>query len=203
MMIAKQIDRERGQATGGRKWEKETLRKSWLQLQRKELSHAQAHSFCSCSYFVVWTGLWKRTSWFDWDFEEVFMCLYSLWQLKPNIYKPFHVLYPLSNLRHKGNFSYCSYNHQKKSFTKAQFDFGFFFAVSWQKIFWPRSFGSGSAISHGGTLKLLKQSFEDFSGSEELPVLAGCHSACSLWHTGTLSEQMEAQGGDFCTHFHS
>lgn len=85
---------------------------------------------------------------------------------------PCHFLYPLFN--YKGNLSSHSYSHLK-SFTKSQSHFCCFLA----KKIWSRSLGFVSALWHGGTLNQLKQSSEDFSGSEELLVLAPCHSTCS------------------------
>lgn len=109
------------------------------------------------------------------------MCLFSHRQLKANIYMSYCFLYPLFNFRYKGNLSYRSYSHYKKFYESPVLHFSCFLA----KIFWPRSLGSVSAISHEGTLKLLKQSSEAFSGSKELATLALCHPTCGPWHTRT------------------
>lgn len=98
------------------------------------------------------------------------MCLYSHWQLKANIYILHRFLYSLIDLRQKGHLSYCSYCHRKKFYKNPVWHFLLFLG----KIFWPSSFGSMSAISHAGTLKLLKQPLEDFSGSRALAPLAQC-----------------------------
>ena len=123
----------------------------------------------------------KRTDGLTEILEEVFMCLYSHWQLKANIYVSYCFLYPLFNFSYKGNLSYRSYSHYKKFYESPVLCFCCFLA----KIFWPGSPGSASAISHEGTLKPLKQSSEDFPGSEELAMLALCHPPCSPWHTRT------------------
>lgn len=87
----------------------------------------------------------------------------------------YRFLYPLLNL------PYHSYSHYKNS-DKAQFHI---FAGFWQKIFWSGSLGSVSALSHEGTLKLLKQSFWTSQGGQSCPRLALCHSTCSPWHRRT------------------
>ena len=103
----------------------------------------------------------------------------------------YHFLYPFFNFRYKGNLSYHSYSHYKKFYKSPVLHFCCFLA----KTFWPRSLGSVSAISHEGTLKPLKQSFEDFSGSKELAMLALCHSTCSPWHTRTYPSKWRHNEG--------
>lgn len=182
IMIEKQINSEQGQLTGGRR--KGTHQKVQIQLQGRN-SRAPSRSFCSYGYSVAWTGLWKKNRWFDWDFKEVFMCLYSHWQLKANIYMSHCFLHPLFIFRYKGNLSCHSCSHYQKFYESPVLQFCCFLA----EIIWPRSLGSVSAISHEGTLKPLKQSFEDFSGRKELPALALCRPAL-----GT-AELIGANGG--------
>lgn len=101
-------------------------------------------------------------------------------------------LYPLFNFRYKSNLSYRSYSHYKKFYKSPVLHF---FSCFLAKIFWPSSLGSVSAISHEGTLKPLKQSFEDFSGSREPALLASRHSTCCPWHTRTyLSKRRHKEG---------
>lgn len=99
------------------------------------------------------------------------------------------LLYPLFN--YKGNLSSHSYSHYKKFYKIPVLHFCCFLT----KILWSRSLGFVSALLHRGTLNQLKQSSEDFSGSEELLVLAPCHSTCSPWHIRTYpSKQRHNEG---------